>query len=385
MKIKKEKNYKKYWNIIILILVAAGIGYLMGYFSGAIMENTFGIYINIDSIFMLIINIVLALILFIIAYLIHIIIHEAGHLIFGLISGYKFVSFRVGSLTLIRDDEGLKFKKYNIPGTGGQCLMMPPEKKNGDYPFILFNLGGAITNILVSILTTILAINIVDNFYLKLILIILSMGGFFAGLTNGIPLKIGGIANDAHNIMTMIRDRDSKESFYKQLRVNGLQSQGLRIKDMPEEDFILREDMNYKNPLNFSRIFLNHNYHLDSMNFQEAAQALEFGDKYFYETIALYQMELNGEKLFLELIGDRDKETIEGLYDKNLRKYIKAAKFMLSKKRIMMAYHALYRENKERALEYHRELKSLAEKYPVKAEADMELMLGRYILEKMEL
>ncbi len=37
-----------------------------------------------------------------------IIIHEAGHLVCGLASGYRFVSFRILSFTLIREDGKLK-------------------------------------------------------------------------------------------------------------------------------------------------------------------------------------------------------------------------------------------------------------------------------------
>ena len=38
------------------------------------------------------------LIVLVVSYFLHIIIHESGHLLFGLFSGYQFVSFRVGSL-----------------------------------------------------------------------------------------------------------------------------------------------------------------------------------------------------------------------------------------------------------------------------------------------
>lgn len=56
---------------------------------------------------------------------IQIIIHEAGHLVFGLLSGYEFVSFRIGSITLAKYDNKYCFKRFHIAGTGGQCLMMP--------------------------------------------------------------------------------------------------------------------------------------------------------------------------------------------------------------------------------------------------------------------
>ena len=46
-----------------------------------------------------------------ISYLLIIIIHEAGHLVFGLLSGYKYLLFRVGSLTLIKRNNKFEFKK----------------------------------------------------------------------------------------------------------------------------------------------------------------------------------------------------------------------------------------------------------------------------------
>lgn len=46
-------------------------------------------------------------------------------------TGYSFISFSVGSFTLIKEDKKLKHKKFNIPGTAGQCLIMPPALNDG--------------------------------------------------------------------------------------------------------------------------------------------------------------------------------------------------------------------------------------------------------------
>ena len=79
---------------------------------------------------------------------IHLILHEAGHLIFGLLSGYDFVSFRIGSLILVKEEGRYKFKRYSLAGTGGQCLMSPPDYNDGNYPYVLYNLGGIIVNMI---------------------------------------------------------------------------------------------------------------------------------------------------------------------------------------------------------------------------------------------
>ena len=79
---------------------------------------------------------------------VQIILHEAGHLVFGLLSGYKFVSFRVGAVTLIRRNGKYCVKKYRVIGTGGQCLLTPPDLPLEKMPFFWYNAGGVIVNLL---------------------------------------------------------------------------------------------------------------------------------------------------------------------------------------------------------------------------------------------
>ena len=55
-----------------------------------------------------------------ISVLIQIVIHEAGHLIFGLLSGYQFCSFRILILMWIRSEGRIRLKRLSIAGTGGQ-------------------------------------------------------------------------------------------------------------------------------------------------------------------------------------------------------------------------------------------------------------------------
>ena len=127
-----------------------------------------------------------------------------------------------------------------------------------------------------------------------------------------------------------------------------------------------------------------YNYYLDNKKFKKAKEILDFGMKYVDDTIPIYRQEFNSERLFIEIMGDCDKEKIEKLYTKNLEKYIKTSKFMLSKKRIMMAYEGVYRGNRERGLIHFQELKKLAKTYPIKGETRMEIMLGKIIEDRIE-
>ena len=80
------------------------------------------------------------------AVFLHIALHETGHLIAGKISGYGFVSIRIFTMTFIKVNGKLKVKRFSMPGTLGQCLMSPPEPKDGKFPYFFYNLGGSLIN-----------------------------------------------------------------------------------------------------------------------------------------------------------------------------------------------------------------------------------------------
>ncbi len=379
--IMKNKIVKSILLILGFMIIGFGSGFILGeYFGKSIDMNVTGI-----NIFDTIIKISAFLLIVLGGFLVHIIIHEAGHMIFGLMTDYSYVSFRIGSHTIVRQDGKLKLKKFNIPGTAGQCLMVPPELKNGKYPFVIYNFGGAIMNLIVAIVS-ILVIVYVDNlpFYINIILATSGICGIFLGLTNAIPLKIGGIANDGYNVLSMYRDEDARMGFYLQLKINGLQSQGMRLKDMPFEDFKLEDGADFSNPLNTGLGLMRYYWYLDNMDFEMAKKCIESMIPYLNSMVVLFSFEINCERIFLELIGDCDKSFIDNLYDKNLKKYIKAAKYMIGKKRVVMAYEGLYNKDNELALDQYKDIKELASRYAIKGEADMELMISDWVIEKMQ-
>lgn len=122
-----------------------------------------------------------------------IILHEAGHLLFGRLTGYKFISFRIGKLTLIKEKGKYKIKRFKVPGTLGQCLLLPPDVSPQQVPFVLYNLGGVFINLFSAILATVLLI-VFDTIHpgLKLVLLLTAFIGLILALLNGIPMKVGG-------------------------------------------------------------------------------------------------------------------------------------------------------------------------------------------------
>lgn len=153
--------------------------------------------------------ILLAIIPVVITGIIMIAAHEAGHLIAGLLSGYKFVSYRVLSFTLIKLDGKLRLRRFKLSGTSGQCLLKPPAWTDKGIPVTLYNLGGILMNAALMLVFLIPACIVpVDSFGGMLILSAAFLNGWFM-LMNGLPLSV----NDGDNALHLSKDLSAQKHF----------------------------------------------------------------------------------------------------------------------------------------------------------------------------
>ncbi len=300
--IGQKKKYKLSPKIIIFVVfVAIGVtvGVISSNLSNTYLEGFMNHHVKSDNMFMELFNFYIIFIIFGLGFVIHIVIHEAGHLIFGLMTGYSFVSFRIGSLTFIIENKKWKLKKFNIPGTAGQCLMMPPDLDDGNFPLVIYNLGGVIINLISAIAGISIAIFAKGITYpIDAILVIFGAAGILTAITNGVPIKILNVPNDAYNVLSMLKNEEARNAFYVQLRVNGLQSQGTRIKDMPLEIFKLKENVDLCNPLNTAIRLMEYNWYLDNMDFNCAKQCIESFVPCIDKVVSVFKFEINCETNF---------------------------------------------------------------------------------------
>lgn len=184
-----------------------------------------------------------------VSFALQIILHETGHLIGGLLTGYKFCSFRIGNFQLQRENGALRFRRLKLAGTGGQCLMTPPEPVDGKIPVMLYNLAGPLMNLLAALLA-------LGGYFLSgggsmgaSLLFLFALAGLYLALTNGIPLRLGPIDNDGKNAFSLRRDPEAMRAFYLQMAVNSRQTEGDRLRDMPDEWFVMPSDEAMQNAL----------------------------------------------------------------------------------------------------------------------------------------
>ena len=233
---RKEKTaWGQYVGMGFFVLIGAACGFIMMAYMDACMHAGRTLGETLPEVALLIAGMYAAMAA-------QLILHEAGHLAFGLMSGYRFCSFRVFSLMWAKEGERIRLRRMAIAGTGGQCLMGPPEMKDGKIPMTLYNLGGSIMNLLTGAAALAAFSAALQGMGAALLLVTAAVGLGIA-LMNGIPLHMGVMDNDGMNVVTLRRDAEAMRSFWIQMKVNELQTQGVRLRDMPEAWFALPEKM----------------------------------------------------------------------------------------------------------------------------------------------
>ena len=374
---EKKKCSKKIIFYICFSLVILLLGFFGGFLLGEKMEK------SSLSFEMSIFTIVLYIFIFYFAFIIQIIIHEAGHLIFGLLSGYEFISFRVGSITIVKDQEKFKLKKFKIKGTGGQCLMTPKTNNYEEINYVLYNLGGILMNFIASIICLLILMLVDTNQYIKVMLSEFILIGVICVISNGIPMKLGGISNDGYNTMSISRDKFIKYCFYIQLKVNGLLSKGMRFKDMPIEWFNVKEGADLNNHLVTFLKIMEANYYQDKLDFNLAKECYENILDNAPNIIKLYENEIKCELLFYEILNG-NMEKVDELYTKELRNYIKITDCYISRKRIMYVYNLIVLKDKKKADKVLGEFEKLKNSYPIKGDIESEEEIMNFILENVK-
>lgn len=154
-------------------------------------------------------------------------IHEAGHLLGGLATGYRFLSYRIGSLMLLREGDRLVLRRLSIAGTGGQCLMAPPPLVDGKIPYVLYNLGGSLANLAAALTFGIIWFAARGHVWLAPLAMLGCLLGLIFALFNGIPLHAGSVDNDGYNALSLGQHPAALRAFRAQMQINAGLHRGL--------------------------------------------------------------------------------------------------------------------------------------------------------------
>lgn len=299
------------------------------------------------------------------SFMIHIVLHEAGHLIFGLMSGYRFSSFRIGSHMLMKQENGkLVHRKIKIAGTGGQCLMIPPEMVDGKFPVVLYNLGGSIVNLMVTaLLIPVFCLMDKSSLFALFVFLLIAMGAI-TGLSNGVPLRTREINNDGYNAVSLGKSREALRGFWIQMKVNELLTKEVRTKDMPEKWFEVPSDDAMKNAMVAPIGVYAASRLMDQHRFDEAERLINHLLEIDSGIVGLHRNLMICDLIYLELIGQNRCDRVEALYTKELKKFIKSMGTFPSVLRMQYAWYLLRADDPDAAARISSTFERIAATYP---------------------
>ena len=366
---RRKIVWQQYIGMAFMMLIGAMCGFIMVWYIDKSSADT-PLYQEILSLVGLFLGMYVALFF-------HMIVHEAGHLVFGLMTGYKFCSFRVASFMWLKENGKLKFKRLTLAGTGGQCLMTPPDMKDGKIPLVLYNLGGSFINIIIGALFLVGYLIFSDIPFLSPILLIFAVVGFMTAMVNGIPMRMGTVDNDGYDAFALSRNKEAVEAFWVQLKVAEQSSKGVRLKDMPAEWFAVPTDEAMKNSMVAVRGVFTCNRLMDEEKFEEAditmAHLLEIDSG----IVGLHRNLMMCDRIYVELIGENRSETIESMITKEQKKFMKAMKRFPSVLRTQYVLALLSEKDAARAEAIKNEFEKVAKTYPYAQDIESEKNLMR--------
>ncbi len=371
----KKKNYGQWISSALYMIIGAVCGVMtMNYFE-QLTANGMPLPLRIISGLGLLLTMYLGLI-------IQIIIHEAGHLVFGLLTGYGFCSFRIFSFMWIKTDGRIRLKRMKLAGTGGQCLMSPPDLHDGRMPVKLYNYGGAILNLISAVIFLIIAALCPEHQFARLCCTLLAVIGTAFALLNGLPLKTNQVNNDGRNAIDLSKDSGACRAFWIQMKVSELTARGVRLKDMPEEWFTVPSDEAMKNGMTAVLGVFACSRLVDEHKFAEAEKLMEHLLSIESGIVGLHRDLLTNDRIFIELTGEARPDVIGRMKTKELEKTLKAMIDNPSVLRTEYAYALLFEKDENNAREILKKFERAAGSYPYPSEIEAEKELIAIASEK---
>ncbi len=361
---KKEKmGFKGFAFILLYGFLGGVIGYIV---ASTVLSGGDG------SISSLLIRLAVTVVLIYVLIMLHVICHEAGHLVCGLLSGYSFSSFRIGSFMIMKSGGKLITKRLTIPGTAGQCLLIPPPLKDGKMPFVLYNLGGVLANLALTAMCLGAAL-LSENAVIRGILYCSAAAGLVLAISNGVPSKTGTVANDGYNILMCRKSGEAVKSLWIQLMISAKMTvEGARLNELPSEWFYMPEESELKNAVTASMAVFYENRLMDEHRFREAGETIDRLFSVDTGILGVYRAMLVCDRIYCELMGDSKREIVEKLLTKEQKTFMKQMKTQISVIRTQYALALLYESDGQKAEKLLATFTKAEKYHPMKGDIESE-------------
>lgn len=378
MRKEKKETRKDYTYIRTALSLLTGItcGILLGPYIKFFYEQ------GVNAEVLLLLLAVLTLILYAVFFL-QILIHETGHLLFGALTGYRYSSFRIGSFMWIKENGKLRFRRLSLAGTGGQCLMAPPDMVDGKLPVFLYNMGGSILNLVFVLIFLSFSMLCGNAQLLSRLFQVAAVTGLYDALVNGIPMRFKLLDNDGYNALSLRKSKGAVRFFWIEMKITELTAAGVRLKDMPEEWFVVPTPSELQTNMGVTIGVFVCNRLMDCHLFKEADRLMAQLLQDQTAITGLHRDLLLYDRIYCELVGENRQAKLEELQNQRQKKLLKFLKKCPSVLRTKYTYSLLAAQDLATADQIKRQFEACARTYPYSIDIQSERELIKIAEDKL--
>ena len=185
-------------------------------------------------------------------------------------------------------------------------------------------------------------------------------------------MRIGAVDNDGRNAYMLRNNPVALHDFWVQLKVNEATSKNIRIKDMPGEWFTVPDKESISNSLTATTAVFSVNRFMDMHQFSEASALIDDLLGTDKAMIPLLRNLLICDRIFCELIEEKDNDFIEELRTEEYINFIKQMRNNPSVIRTEYAYALLFEKNADQAQKIEAQFEKRMRTYPYLCEVESE-------------
>ena len=240
-------------------------------------------------------------------------------------------------------------------------------------PTFLYNFGGGIMNLIASAIALGVGFIFKERAHLFVFLASFAAVGVYMTLTNLIPMRLGGIANDGYNALTLIKKPSARRALSVQLAANEASAYGKRLSSLPEEWFFEIHDE--KNGIHTAaHAYLCAQRLLDLGRLDEAKERMTALLRGGSDLLPIYESLVRVDLAFLEARLTKDVLRADGILTPGAKRIMKAMHLYPSVIRSEYALARL-RGNTRAAERLLAKFERISKSYPYPAEIETERAL----------
>lgn len=310
---------------------------------------------------------------------INIIIHELGHTIFGLVTGYKFNSMKIGIFVFEIKDNKKIFKIDKKYPTGGYVKMSYPNMDDeGNYPFLLHSYGGVIANMILAIIFIIILFFLTEKSFFKTFSLTMVFTSIVSIIGNLIPSFKDNMRSDGYRINKLKNNIDFRKANWAIDKISDELSNDIRIREVDSSYFNMLKDINLENIYDDILLTSGISYFLalrllDELKIKEADIKInEILENEEIKMLEVFKTKIVFEGIFLDILNNKDKEYIDNKINGEIEKHIDDNPEDLSVLRFSYAYELIINKNIEKSLELKEKFNKLVNKSELNLDIKME-------------